>query len=199
LCFRGRLRTSPGILRRLKSLLNAIYAESGAGNDTAASLRHQLEQDLVKLHEFQDQQTARNVELKALNDQLAASGAAALTPSLDTATLAQAEEQHRQRQQALNDAATLVKQKREALVDAQAAAAKVDAGTQQALDRARQAVNDLSVRIEALKLTQSGQANTAAKRFDAALEAFREKLAAIPTNADSRLLAYRSQARPSPV
>jgi len=114
----------PGDSLRMKALLSAIYAESGAGNDSAASLRRTLELDQAKLKEFQNEQARRTVELNNLVAQLSAAGISGVSPALDpTIQIVDAEKADHQRQADLNAAATVVKDRRDALAEAQSLAA----------------------------------------------------------------------------
>jgi hypothetical protein len=195
LSFRMPTRDAADDKVRLMALLSAIWAESGAGNDAAASHRSQLAADQKRLEDFQQQKAGRDAELKALLEQLTAAGAA-VKPSMDPGiTIAEREADYHERQRDLNEAAALVKTRRDALADAQVQAAKADASAAQNIDRVRKNIADLNVRLEAIKLAQNGQADEAAKTFDAALDDFKQKLDAVPGDADADLLAYRSRAR----
>jgi chromosome segregation ATPase len=192
LSFRMPTRNAAEDKVRMASLLSAIWAESGAGNDAAASHRSQFAAGQKRLEELQQQQVAQTAQLKALQAQLTAAGVAVKDPSF---AISENETDDRQRQRELNEAAALVKSRREALADAQTQAARADAGAARELGRVRQNISDLNMRLDAIRLAQSGQSDEAAKRFEAALDSFKQKVEAIPADADQALIAYRSHAR----
>ena len=79
---------------------------------------------------------------------------------------------------------------------AQAKAAQSDQQAAAELGRLRQGIDDLTGRLDAVRLAQSGQIDEASRKFSAALDDFSAQLVSVPASSDdAKVTAYLSTAR----
>jgi hypothetical protein len=183
---------------RMSALLSALYAESGSANDAAARARGQVEQAEAQLTDLQARRELADARVGKLSDQLSASAgplAQAILANPRT-SLAELEQEDQQLRTELGNAATQVQQQRETFRLAQSKAAQSDTQAAAELRGVRQGIDDLTARLDAVRLAQSGQIDEASKKFSKALDDFSAQLGRIQGDAaDAKLAGYLSSAR----
>jgi pSer/pThr/pTyr-binding forkhead associated (FHA) protein len=183
---------------RMAALLSALYAESGRANDDAARARGQVQQAEAHLTDLQTRRQLQDGRVTKLSDQLSASAGPLAQPILANprASLTEIEQEDQQLRTAMDTAAAQVQRQREAFRLAQARAAQSDTQAAAELANMRQSIDDLTARLDAVRLAQSGQIDEASKKFSKALDDFSGQLAAVQGDAgDPKVAAYMSAAR----
>lgn len=182
---------------RLLALLTALYAEMQSNNDRAASARRKLEEAQARLDDLERQRADQEERSTRLSSQISAAGGAGEIELQDPrSALAILQQRDLEFHQELTQAADRVSQRREALQQAQAAAAKPDAAGTQQIGQLRQTIAELGARLEAARLVRSGKTDQAAKAFESALNQFERQLTAVPQDtADPHLASYVAHAR----
>jgi hypothetical protein len=196
--FRHATRHIEADKARMAALLAAVYAESGSSNDQAARIRQQASDAQTQLAEIQTQRDRQDALERKLSDQVTAS-AGSLAQALlinPRASLAQVSQDDRELRTRLVESAAQVGNKREALAAAQAKAAQSDTQAAAELRTLRQSIADLTSRLDAVRLAQTGQVDEAAAKFASTLDDFAHQLSAVPADSsDAKLAGYLTSAR----